>query len=215
MTKRWRKKAFDFFGEKLKGTLVDVGSGANAWRPYLEKHAKNIFLMDISFSDGTSLLGDAHSLPFKKFSVDSIVSMQVLEHLKDPFLAVSEMRRVLKKGGYVLLTVPLIDPVHGYPHDFYRYTEDGIKSILAENKLKVLDVVQMGGTFEVLCHLINWTLWNFSTKLSKKFPKTLKLLPVRIFYPFYILTNIIFGFFDKITYSPRITFGYIVLARKQ
>ena len=52
---------------------------------------------------------------------------QVLEHVADPWLAVREIRRVLKPGGVALMTSPFMWPWHGSMRyaDFWRFTADG------------------------------------------------------------------------------------------
>ncbi len=51
----------------------------------------------------------AYALPFADNSVDLVICSEVLEHLNEPDLAVTEIRRVLKVGGRVLFTVPCED----------------------------------------------------------------------------------------------------------
>lgn len=50
--------------------------------------------------------GDVYSLPFKSNSVDCVILSEVLEHLPDEDSALREIRRVLKKGGNLIITVP-------------------------------------------------------------------------------------------------------------
>ena len=54
----------------------------------------------------TRVVGDVTALKFKDNSFDIIVSSDVIEHTPDPAKAISEMARVLKKGGVLALTVP-------------------------------------------------------------------------------------------------------------
>ena len=49
------------------------------------------------------MVGDAHSLPFKKEVFDSIICQAVLEHVKNPNKVVDEMFRVLKPRWIYLL----------------------------------------------------------------------------------------------------------------
>jgi methionine biosynthesis protein MetW len=51
-------------------------------------------------------IADAGKLPFAADSFDVAVCIEVLEHLLEPQLAVSEIRRVLRPGGRLILTVP-------------------------------------------------------------------------------------------------------------
>ena len=67
------------------------------------------------------------SLPFADATFDLVVTDQVLEHVEgDPFLAVEECRRVLKKGGIAIHVTPFLIQIHGYPSDYWRFTPDGL-----------------------------------------------------------------------------------------
>ena len=67
----------------------------------------NVVTTNISESSKVDVLGDAQNLPFKDESFEVILCTEVLEHLKKPQLAVDEMKRVLKKGGKLILTASL------------------------------------------------------------------------------------------------------------
>jgi SAM-dependent methyltransferase len=61
-------------------------------------------------------------LPFPEAAFDYVVCDQVLEHVEgDPQLAVDEQHRVLKPGGWMILTTCLMNPIHGAPGDFRRF----------------------------------------------------------------------------------------------
>jgi SAM-dependent methyltransferase len=63
------------------------------------------------------------ALGFPDESFDFVLSDQVLEHVEgDPYRAVAECHRVLRPGGIVLHTTCFINPVHGSPNDFWRFT---------------------------------------------------------------------------------------------
>lgn len=52
------------------------------------------------------IVGDAHKLKFKTGTFDAVFAMEVLEHVVDPKKVLSEVRRILKKGGYGVFLVP-------------------------------------------------------------------------------------------------------------
>ena len=56
-----------------------------------------------------------------------IFCMEVLEHVVDPFAAVSEIARILEDGGFVVVSTPLNARIHGPVPDCWRFTEFGLK----------------------------------------------------------------------------------------
>ncbi|SUZ80169.1 uncharacterized protein METZ01_LOCUS33023 [marine metagenome] len=54
---------------------------------------------------------DIHNMPFENNVFDIVLCNHVLEHVKDDILALKEIRRVLKKGGYSILQVPFYHPL--------------------------------------------------------------------------------------------------------
>ncbi len=70
--------------------------------------------------------GNAMDLPFEDGSFDVAVASFMLMFVPDPALAVSELWRVLKPGGWVFSVIPFMQPFHASPHDYQRYTGPGI-----------------------------------------------------------------------------------------
>lgn len=60
--------------------------------------------------------GDARRLPFEQDSFEAVVCMDVLEHIVEDDLVLSEIYRVLKPGGIFLISVPE-DPSMWSSHD--------------------------------------------------------------------------------------------------
>jgi SAM-dependent methyltransferase len=54
--------------------------------------------------------GDARSLPFEDASFDRVIASEVLEHVEEDRLAMSELFRVLRPGGALAVTVPRFGP---------------------------------------------------------------------------------------------------------
>jgi SAM-dependent methyltransferase len=90
------------------------------------------------------------ALPLPDAGFDAVLCTQVLEHVRVPAAALRELRRVVRPGGRVWLTVPFVGELHEEPFDFFRYTPYGLRALGEEAGLEVLEVVPLGGYFTTL-----------------------------------------------------------------
>ena len=127
---------------------LDIGCGK---RPYKTFYPNSVGF-DVADGEHVDLVGDAHDLSaFDDDSFDVILCTEVLEHLHDPHVAISEMHRVLKPQGKLILTTRFVFPLHDVPHDYFRYTEYGLKHLLKE--FKNVEVIEEANTIESLAIL--------------------------------------------------------------
>jgi uncharacterized protein YbaR (Trm112 family) len=110
-------------------TILNLGSGLE-YKYFLA----NMINFDIFPHSNADVCGDAHYLPFLDNSFDVVWLCAVLEHLRNPFRVATECHRVLKYDGFILVTTPFIQPLHGSPQDYYRYTYFGLKEIFKDFK---------------------------------------------------------------------------------
>lgn len=90
---------------------------------------------------------DILHLPFADGTFDCVVSDQVLEHVEgDPHRAIEESVRVTKPGGYVVHTTCLLNPIHNFPADYWRFTPAGLE-VLAKGLGTVVDRGSWGNPF--------------------------------------------------------------------
>jgi SAM-dependent methyltransferase len=85
-------------------------------------------------------------------SYDAVVLDNILEHVPDPFKAVAELRRILKPGGVCISATPFIIRIHEVPHDYWRFTHDGLKLLFRD--FSSVDVFAWGNRVTV-----ETTLW--------------------------------------------------------
>ena len=119
----------------LWGDILDVGCGQMPYRYLLPRDAiyTGIDLPDpakfgMEFSDGVVSF-NGRDIPFPDESFDSILCTEVLEHVIHPEALVAEMRRVLRPGGTMVITVPFSARVHYVPYDFHRFTRYRLKQL--------------------------------------------------------------------------------------
>lgn len=87
-------------------------------------------------------VGDACKLPYKDNTFDMVLLYDVLEHIKNHKKAISEIHRVLKKGGFFLFAVPAFQSIYS-KHDVAlgherRYSKKQLKKLLRKfNKVQL------------------------------------------------------------------------------
>lgn len=94
------------------------------------------------------------ALPIPDASFDAVLNTQVLEHVANPAAVVTEMHRVLKPGGELWLTVPLVNELHEEPYDFFRYTPYGLTTLFEQAGLEVISIEPLNGYFTTLALLL-------------------------------------------------------------
>lgn len=150
LRERWTA---DWAGTLPSGALVlDAGAGDAHLAPLFG--AQRYVAMDIrprpGQDVGTVVAADLHRIPLARCSVDHVVCIQVLEHVRDPSTVLGELSWVLKPGGTACLSVPQCDPEHEQPNDFFRFTSFAIRALARQSGLLVDVLVVKGGYFRRL-----------------------------------------------------------------
>ena len=127
---------------------------------------------------------DLEALPFEDASVDRLLSIAVLEHVKEPERHVAEFQRVLKSGGSMLVFIPFLQPFHASPHDYQRYTEPGMRHLFRDFDLQVIKVGG-GPTSALIWTLQEWLAMTLSFGSMRLYqlilPLTWILSPLKLF----------------------------------
>ncbi len=141
--------------EYLRGRTLDLGAGRLAWRYLLKRHSTSYISGDlIKDHPELDVLFDATGkYPFADETFDSIFCCSVLEHVKQPWNAFSEMWRVLAPGGTAIVSVPFIFYLHGQPHDYYRFTRYALAFLAERDGFKVEKTVANGGLTTLLLNV--------------------------------------------------------------
>lgn len=138
-----------------KGKLVDLGCGNVPFYSFYKSYITENTCVDWPNSAHKNEYLDIECdlnqpLSFKSSLFDTIVISEVLEHISNPEMIWSEMARILKPGGKLILSVPFMYKIHEMPHDYYRYTEYALKNFAEKNKLTLIELKAFGGLPEVL-----------------------------------------------------------------
>lgn len=139
-TIRFLLKEFFDFKLSLGMKVLDLGSGDRFLKNEFEDRGityKDYDIYDINF--------DTDKFYYKDNEFDLVVSLAVLEHLKNPDLFLNECKRVLKNNSFLYLSTPnwkysrntfWNDPTHVKP-----YTEKSLKKILTSKDFRNVKIL--------------------------------------------------------------------------
>ncbi len=139
--------------------MLDLGCGPRDQAPVFD-HLRCKYVGIDYDGAAADILADAHSLPFQSGAFDVVFSYSVLEHLYNPFLAISEIARVLKPGGIFSGTVSQGEPFHA---SFFHHTTWGFVALIEGSGMQIK---RLWGSYD--------TLWSLS-KIGK-YPRVIRLL---------------------------------------
>ena len=198
-----RQAIADLPGRDL--TVLDVGS---TYRPYESLFAgkcQHFWSLD-RYSPDPSLriAGLAEELPIASESVDVCLCTQVLEHVERPEAVISELARVLKPSGSLLLSTHGVFRHHPFPHDYWRWTEEGLRKIL-ERHFHSVGIRPNGGTLLVLFHIVNSGIYYLAE--HRKYLRFLQ-------YTVYPALNVMGRVMDSLVNERSLAVNYLAIASK-
>lgn len=141
---------------QMEGRVLDVGCGEMPFRAYLPSEVQYQGLdvaeaVSFGMRDNPDIVHfDGVNIPFPDQSWDGIICTEVLEHTENPEALISEMYRVLKPGGTILITVPFSARVHHAPHDYQRFTRFRLARMLSD--FESYEVLERGNDLAVIAN---------------------------------------------------------------
>lgn len=199
------------FALELTGDLLDVGCGT---KPYQELFDVNRYVgleidTEASRKKGVSdYFYDGVTFPFADNIFDSVLCNQVLEHVFTPDEFLTEINRVLKDGGKLLLTAPFVWDEHEQPFDYARYSSFGLKALLERNGFYIIRHKKLGADFTIVFQLINAYLF----KVTQTCPRLINIIfRIMLVTPINLLGIAAGRLFPK---NPDLYLDHIILARK-
>lgn len=138
----------------VQGTLADLGCGTAPLRPLYARLTDKHLTLDWPASvhdiqiDAFADLG--RGVPLRSGSIDTVLVSDVLEHLPHPGDFLEECHRILRDGGKVVGNVPFLYGLHEEPHDYFRYTEHGLRRMFADAGFADTSISVVGGGLDIL-----------------------------------------------------------------
>ena len=151
----YQERSLSYF----RGDLLDLGCGR---APFFNLYANLVnSAIGVDWSESPHELRHADviahlgtGIPFSDGSFRTVLASDVLEHLPDTALALRECHRVLEPGGHLILNVPFLYWVHEAPHDYWRFTADGLRLLATRHGFTVVELTPIGGALDVLFDML-------------------------------------------------------------
>lgn len=150
----------------LHGRLIDIGCGTKPYRnmvaPYVTEHIGLDRSDPFNPAAEVDLVGTAYAIPAEDASFDSALSTAALEHLAEPEAALSECNRVLRNGGIAVYTVPFIWHLHSEPHDYYRFSQHGLRHLFEKVGFEIIEIRPMAGFWATSATMFSYYVGRFN-----------------------------------------------------
>ncbi|TSC64696.1 MAG: type 11 methyltransferase [Parcubacteria group bacterium Gr01-1014_106] len=132
--------------QHARGKLLDAGAGTLSIRHVAKAHCTEYQSLDAHKTHPElDHVGDIQRMPLPEGQFDTVLCLQVLEHVSNPEQALREIHRVLAPGGKLIISVPHLDYLHNEPDDYFRYTKYGLDTLLKRVGFRVHSMESVGG----------------------------------------------------------------------
>tara|TARA_B100000925_G_C21949233_1_gene448162 strand:+ start:333 stop:968 length:636 start_codon:yes stop_codon:yes gene_type:complete len=192
----------------IKGEVLDIG-GTNNTKEILNSillNKTNIKILNKNKIYKPDILADFDYYNNYKKKYDTVLSFELLEYLENPKDFFNKVYKLLKPKGYMILSIPFLNPIHGDKLDNYRITKKKLIEISKKEKFQIVRFQNVGSVGTVINDIIRASC-GYASKYKKN---KISILLLFIFKWFFKLL-------DYLTHhqSEFINSGYFIILRKK
>jgi ubiquinone/menaquinone biosynthesis C-methylase UbiE len=222
LREQWLEKALKSIPDGSK--ILDAGAGTQRYRRFC-KHLEYVS-QDFGQYDGKGdttglqtgefhygkldIVSDITSIPMPDDSFDAILCVEVLEHLPDPILALTEFSRLLRPGGTLIMTAPFCSWTHFAPYHFSTgFNRYWYEKHLPDQGFIINEISPNGNYFEFIAQEL-YRISSVSRQYARREPALLELAAI------YIILRMLRRFSKQDNGSSEfLCFGFHVFAQKK
>src|SRR5882672_8203040 len=110
--------------------VLDVGGRYQPYRPLLDGRVNRYFAVDVLKTPLVDAVSKGQELPFRDDTFDLVLATGVFEYFPEPKVAAEQIRRVLKPGGCLMMSVAAICP-RAVDEEHWHYLPAGLRHTLS------------------------------------------------------------------------------------
>lgn len=206
-----QNEGFQKMKPNINGVTLDLGCGSRPFKSEIDSCCTLNIGIDWPNSPhrfSANIAADlTYKLPIRKQSVDTVVLLEVLEHIQNPAQLLAEIHEILKPKGRIVMSTPFQWREHEKPFDYYRYTRFGLCYILETAGFDNIQIVAKSGVWVTIALKINY-------QLARLTPRNRKSILGLVFFPIFFTNQILAFILDKIWPGDGETIGYFATAYK-
>jgi SAM-dependent methyltransferase len=194
------------------GTLLDIGCGSMRARAWFRERITGYLGVDLAVSPylqdaRLTAFARGEALPFRAGTVDTVLGVSMLTCLPEPLRLIEEAHRVLRPGGTLIMEFTQMAPLHDEPHDYFRFTRFGARSLLERGGFEPVEYIPIGGL---------WARVGLSSiaalnRINRGPTRVLTELPVRALY---VVIQLTCEALDRLFFDPREVLAHLVVAKR-
>jgi SAM-dependent methyltransferase len=126
---------------EIKGKTIDIGGGSGEGYISFMKRLEDVEFQTFDLKVGNSVDFEKDQLPAEDGTYDTVLFLNVMEHIFNHQHIANEVMRITKTDGVVIGYVPFLMWYHPDHRDFFRYTHEAIEIIFKKAGAQNIEIV--------------------------------------------------------------------------
>ena len=177
----------EFKNISINGKTIDLGAknGKASYYRFFNLKYSEIDYVDINPTESNILKLDLEkNLPISDKSYNSVLAINLFEHIFNIQNLIEEIYRILDDEGKLIGSTPFMKEYHSDPFDFYRYTQDFYKKMFEKVGFVNIELILVGqGLFHVVAEnvgkllkikILRYLFWELCIGIDKLLNKFYK-----------------------------------------